>query len=78
MWDLWWTEWHWAGFLRVLRFPLPILIPPTAPHSSSSSIARTIGQLVADVPSGLSLTPPQETKKEPSHTLRSDATFPCT
>jgi hypothetical protein len=24
-----------AGFLRVLRFPLPILIPPTAPHSSS-------------------------------------------
>jgi hypothetical protein len=24
-----------AGFLRVLRFPLPILILPTAPHSSS-------------------------------------------
>jgi hypothetical protein len=24
-----------AGFLRVLRFPLPILIPPTATHSSS-------------------------------------------
>jgi hypothetical protein len=23
-----------AGFLRVLRFPLSILIPPTAPHSS--------------------------------------------
>jgi hypothetical protein len=23
-----------AGFLRVLRCPLPILIPPTAPHSS--------------------------------------------
>jgi hypothetical protein len=23
-----------AGFLRVLRFPLPIFIPPTAPHSS--------------------------------------------
>jgi hypothetical protein len=23
------------GFLRLLRFPLPILIPPTAPHSSS-------------------------------------------
>jgi hypothetical protein len=22
------------GFLRVLRFPLPVLIPPTAPHSS--------------------------------------------
>jgi hypothetical protein len=27
-----------AGFLRVLRFPLPILIPLTAPHSSSSTI----------------------------------------
>jgi hypothetical protein len=25
-----------AGFLRVLRFPLPIPIPPTAPHSSST------------------------------------------
>jgi hypothetical protein len=24
-----------TGFLRVLRFPVPILIPPTAPHSSS-------------------------------------------
>jgi hypothetical protein len=24
-----------VGFLRVLRFPLPILIPPTARHSSS-------------------------------------------
>jgi hypothetical protein len=27
-----------AGFLRVLRFPLPIFIPPAAPHSSSSII----------------------------------------
>jgi hypothetical protein len=50
-----------AGFLRVLRFPLPILIPPTTQHSSSSG-AGTIGQILADVPSGLSLTPPQETK----------------
>jgi hypothetical protein len=25
-----------AGFLRILRFPLQILIPPTTPHSSSS------------------------------------------
>jgi hypothetical protein len=24
-----------AGFRRVLRFPLPILIPPTTPHSTS-------------------------------------------
>jgi hypothetical protein len=27
-----------VGFLRVLRFPLPILIPSTAPHSPSSII----------------------------------------
>jgi hypothetical protein len=27
-----------SGFLRVLRFPLPIIIPPTAPYSSSSII----------------------------------------
>jgi hypothetical protein len=49
-----------AGFLRVLRFPPTILIPPTAPHSSSSGAGKT-DQTVADVPSGLSLTPPQET-----------------
>jgi hypothetical protein len=29
-----------AGSLRMLRFPLPVLIPPTAPLSSSSSIVR--------------------------------------
>jgi hypothetical protein len=51
-----------AGFLRVLRFPLPMLIPAAAPHSSSG--AGTIGELVADVTSGLSLTAPQETKKK--------------
>jgi hypothetical protein len=45
-----------TGLLQVLRFPVPILIPPTAPYSSSSE-AGTIGQLVADVPSGLSLYP---------------------
>jgi hypothetical protein len=51
-----------VDFLRVLRFPLPILIPPTAPHSALPSGAGTMGQLVADVPSGL--TPTQETKKK--------------
>jgi hypothetical protein len=29
-----------AGFLRVLRFPLPIFIPPVAPQSSTSIIWR--------------------------------------
>jgi hypothetical protein len=46
-----------AGFLPVLRFPLPILIPPTAPQSPSSSGAGIIGQRVTAVPSGLSPTP---------------------
>jgi hypothetical protein len=27
-----------TGFLRILRFPMPIFIPPTAPHSSSSIV----------------------------------------
>jgi hypothetical protein len=58
---MWWTKL--AGFLQVLRLPLPILIPPTGPHSHHLSPgAGTIGQLMAEVPSGLSLTPPQETK----------------
>jgi hypothetical protein len=34
MWDLWWIKWYGVGFLRVLTFPLPILIPPNAPYSS--------------------------------------------
>jgi hypothetical protein len=51
-----------AGFLQVLRFPLPITIPPTAPHSSSSSSGiGKIGQIVANAPSGHSFAPPQET-----------------
>jgi hypothetical protein len=52
-------------FLWVLRFPLPI-IPPTAPHSLSIIRTGIIGQTVADVPSGLSLTPLQETKNKHS------------
>jgi hypothetical protein len=46
-----------AGFLRVFRFPLLILITLTAPG------AGTIGQIVATVSSVLSLTQQQETKK---------------
>jgi hypothetical protein len=36
-------------------------------HQHLSSGAGTIGQLVAEVPSGLSLTPPQETKKKTNY-----------
>jgi hypothetical protein len=47
-----------AGFLRVLRFPLPIFIPPTAPQSPSSITWGWYKRPVAAaVPSGLSLTP---------------------
>jgi hypothetical protein len=52
-----------AGFLRVLRFPLPIFILPIAPKSPSSIIQGWYNKpIVTAVPSGLSLTPPQEIK----------------
>jgi hypothetical protein len=53
-----------AIFLRVLRFPLPILIPPTTPHSSSIIRGWYNRPTVADVPNGLSLTPLREIKKK--------------
>jgi hypothetical protein len=37
-------------------------------HHHLSSGAGTVGQLVADVPSGRSLTPPSETKHKHTHT----------
>jgi hypothetical protein len=53
-----------AGCLRVLRFPLPIFIPPIAPHSPSSIIRGWYNRsVVAAVPSGLSLTPLRIMKK---------------
>jgi hypothetical protein len=64
MWDLWWTYWRWG------RFSPSTSVSPTNSHTTNcflthhlSSEAGTIGQLVADVPSGLSFTPPHETKK---------------
>jgi hypothetical protein len=47
-----------AGFLRVLRFPLPIFIPPIAPQSPSSIIWGLYNRpKVAAVPRDL--VPPQ-------------------
>jgi hypothetical protein len=43
-----------ADFLRVLRFPLPMFIPPDSPSSYSPG-AGTINHSVTDVPSGPSL-----------------------
>jgi hypothetical protein len=46
-----------AGFLRVLRFPLPIFIPPTAPQSPSPIIWGWYNRpIVTAVLSGLGLT----------------------
>jgi hypothetical protein len=53
-----------AGFLRVLRFPLPILIPPAAPHSSSIIRGWYNRPISGRRTSGLSPTPPKETKKK--------------
>jgi hypothetical protein len=54
-----------AGFLRILRFPLPIFIP-TNSLSSQSPGAGTIGHSVDDVPSGPSMdsTPHYANKKK--------------
>jgi hypothetical protein len=47
-----------AGFLPVLRFPLPNFIPPTAPQSPSSIIWGLYNRPeMTAVPSGLSPTP---------------------
>jgi hypothetical protein len=46
-----------TGFLRVLRFLLPILIPRTDPHPTFIIRAGAMGQLVAAVPSGLKCHP---------------------
>jgi hypothetical protein len=52
-----------TGFLRVLRFPCQFSFHWLFHRHHLSSGAGIIGQLVADEPSGLSLSPPQESKK---------------
>jgi hypothetical protein len=63
MWDFWWTSGAGAGFLRVLRFPLSIFIPPVAPQSTSSIIWGLYNRPeVAAVSSGRSPTGPTPLK----------------
>jgi hypothetical protein len=52
-----------VGLLRVLRFPLPILIPPTAPHSSYINQGR-YNKPVSGRRTKWTVSPPQETKKK--------------
>jgi hypothetical protein len=52
-----------VGFLRVLRFPLPILIPPTTPHSSSSIIRGSYNTPITGRCAKWTVSPhPQQTK----------------
>jgi hypothetical protein len=54
-WDLFWTKWHWGSFsASTLDFPV---------NHDPSSVAGSVDQIAAAVPSGLSLTPPQESRK---------------
>jgi hypothetical protein len=61
MWDLWRTKVTGAGFLRVLRFPLP-LIPLTASHPSSG--AGILGQIVGPVIVDRVLLQPQKEERK--------------
>jgi hypothetical protein len=57
-----------ADFLRVLRFPLPIFIPPIVPQLLSSIIRGWYNRpVVAVVLSGLSLTPLRIIKNNTIH-----------
>jgi hypothetical protein len=59
MWDLWLIKWQWS------RFSPCILVSPTNSHSTKCSIIIChLGPVVADVPRGLSLITPQETKEK--------------
>jgi hypothetical protein len=61
IWDLCWATCQWgSGFLRILQFPLPSILP-VAPHSESFG-ARTIGHLLASVI--VDLVPFQPKRKE--------------
>jgi hypothetical protein len=54
-----------TGLLRVLRFPVPIFIPPIAPQSPPYITWGWYNRpVVAAVPSGLSLTPLRIIKKK--------------
>jgi hypothetical protein len=61
-----------AGFLQILRFPLPILIPPSSLYSS------IFWGWYKCVPNGLSLTPLTQLKKKSCGWWNDDAQgFPC-
>jgi hypothetical protein len=64
MWDLWWTKWYCGRLNPSTSTPRQSFHLLLYTSSSSSFGAGTIGQIMADEPSGLSLTPPQERERE--------------
>jgi hypothetical protein len=61
IWDLWWTKWRSGRFSPSTSVSLANL---QATNCSTITITYHPVLVVADVTSGLSLTPPQETKKK--------------
>jgi hypothetical protein len=63
MWDLWWTKWYRQVCSEYFGFPCQFSFHRLLHIHLLSFGAGTIDKLVADVPSELSLTPPQQTNK---------------
>jgi hypothetical protein len=57
MWDLWWTKLHWVRFSLTTSISHGTFHRLLQTHRCISYGAGTLHQRVADVPSGLSLTP---------------------
>jgi hypothetical protein len=62
--DLWRIKWQWTGFSEYFRFIYQFSFHRLLHTHHLTSGAGTIGQLLTDVPSGLSVIPPQETKRK--------------
>jgi hypothetical protein len=60
----WVEKWLWDRFCPSISVPPASAITPTAPYSSSIIRGNSIGQILADEPSGLNLTPPHEIRSE--------------
>jgi hypothetical protein len=65
VWHLWWIKWHWG------RFSPSTSVSPANSYSTDYSTLIIyhpglvlIGQILADVPSGLSLIPPKKKKRK--------------
>jgi hypothetical protein len=68
MWDFWWTNWHSGRCLfEYFNFPCQFSFHRLLHTHHLSSEAGTIGQILPDVPSGLSLTPPPRNLKKLFH-----------